>query len=113
MTEGRRATFDYGAIKDEHRAVAEEISKVCLELGYDELAALIAKKFEVVVRPVFDIRTTKIFEACQKANIYMTTNGLMSDGDMDYPIIGICDDIRKVERLYHIIKRTENDSEEF
>jgi hypothetical protein len=102
----RKATFDYGNLKKEHKEAAEEIIKICESQGNFDLANLLKKNFDIVVRPVFDLSTTEMFKYCKEVDIFLATHGLIvdSDSEMDYPVVGICDDIRKIEKLISIIK---------
>jgi hypothetical protein len=102
----RVAIFDYGNMKEEHKATAEEIARLCEEMGNHVMSDVIKEKFGLVVRPRFDPETSEFFKYCKEANVFPTVQGMMVDlnQDMDYPIVAICDDIRKIENLVSIIK---------
>lgn len=104
----RKATFDYGNMKLEHKEAAEEIVRLCEANGNEVLAELIKKNFNLVVRPIFNPEDTEFFKYCKQANIFPTVQGIMVDygQEIDYPVVAICDDIRKIENLVNIIKES-------
>lgn len=100
--------FDYGSLNDDHRAAAQEIVEILQSMGNDHVAHAISHRFKLKEPNRMDHTKTKIFEACQTADIFLGLQGFLvdhSDPDKtEYPIVSISEDIRKLETLYNIIK---------
>ena len=92
--------FDYGNITEEHKRVVEEIVSLCDSLGNETLSELLKHKFKIVSRPRYDMESSTFVEKCRKNNIYCAIQGYVTDSDgIDYPIVSICEDIRKLNQL--------------
>jgi len=100
--------FDYGNITAEHRAAAEEISLLLDNMGQQLLSDLIKEKFGIVQTPRYDISEHEFVKACVRADLYCAIQGFVKDGsgNIEYPVIAICDDSRKFFNLYNIIKNS-------
>lgn len=101
-----KPVFDYGKLKPEHQEAALEIISILEKSNNLMLAELIKEKFQIKVRPQFDIENTAFVEACKEAGLYCSIQGVIQEqgSDVDYQFISICDDIRKFLKLYDIIK---------
>lgn len=101
-----KPVFDYGKIKPEHQEAALEIINLLENSGNILLAELIKEKFQIKIRPQFDIDNTEFVEACKEAGLYCSIQGILHEegSDIDYQFISISDDIRKFLKLYDIIK---------
>lgn len=100
--------FDYGSLNDDHKAAAQEIAEILRNMGNEHLAIAISQRFKLEEPNRFDYKTTKFFEACAKADVYLGMQGYVVDhrdpDKTEYPIVSISEDIRKLENLYDIIK---------
>jgi hypothetical protein len=91
--------LDFGALTKEHKKVAEEIIKMADEMGLPMLSELIKQKFKIVDIPVYDFSKTKFAEKLKENNINLLVQGYNLENGVKYPIVAICEDIRKLEKL--------------
>ena len=98
--------FDYGSIKKEHLEAATEILRVLKEeLRVSDLALEYIKlKFQIKEIPTYNIEDSKLYKAAKKANLYLPIVGHIVEGtgleSKKYPVIGISEDIRKLDKLF-------------
>lgn len=102
--------FDYGSIKPEHQAAAEEIAKFLASQGQEELGELVKQRFKVKEIPMYDLSQSEFVKYCQEAGIFVAGQGYIVEGEglnkMQYPMVAICDDIRRVEKIVDVIKNS-------
>ena len=100
--------FDYGKITDEQKKAAEEICLLLQTLGQPLLSDLIKEKFGIVQTPKYNIDEHEFVKACMQAELHCAIQGFVKDGtgNIEYPVIAICDDSRKFFNLYNIIKNS-------
>lgn len=102
--------FDYGSIRPEHQAAAEEIAKFLAENGQADLGELIKQRFKVKEIPSYDLSQSEFVKYCKEAGIYVAGQGYLVEGEglnqMQYPMITICDDIRRIEKIVEVIKNS-------
>jgi hypothetical protein len=77
------------------------------------LAELVKQRFKVVEIPRYDINESPFIDACKEAGIFAAVQGYLQEGSdlekMEYPLVSICEDIRKLEKLIPAIKKKYND----
>jgi hypothetical protein len=106
---GMRPVFDYRVINDDHKAAAEEIANILEGMNQEMLAELIKHKFQVIERPKYDMKESKFVKHCADAGVYCSIQGHTLDGDgIEYPLISICEDIRKLNNLVDIVREGKN-----
>ena len=107
----KKHTFNYGEINDDHKAAAEEIADLIAKSGNEMLSELIKQRFKITSIPRYDIKNSKFAEACMEAGVFPSVQGYLQEGDgldkFEYPLIGITEDVRKLEKLYEHIKNSE------
>lgn len=100
--------FDYGDVKEEHVAAAEEIANLCLQFGQPEIAAEIKRKFKIVEVPKYDIEASEFVQECKKRGVYVSIQGIIHEGEgpslMEYQLVGISGDIRKMNEFIRAVK---------
>ena len=100
--------FNYGDIKEEHKEAAVEIANLIANSGNPMLADLVKQRFKVVEIPRYDINLSPFIDACKEAGIFAAVQGYVQEGSdlekMEYPLISICEDIRKFQKLVTAIK---------
>jgi hypothetical protein len=114
MTEEQQTTkkhvFNYGEITADHKEAAEEIANFISGSGNEMLAELIKQRFKVTSIPRYDIKESKFANACVAAGVFPSVQGYLQEGDgldkKEYPLIGITEDVRKLEKLYEAIKNS-------
>jgi len=103
--------FNYGNISDAHKDAAKEIANIIASSGNIMLAEVIKQRFKVVEIPKFNLEDSKFAKACMIAGVFPAVQGHVQEGSdldkMEYPLVGICEDIRKLEKLYEVIKNSE------
>jgi hypothetical protein len=104
-----KIVFNYGEIKDEHKEAASECANILENMNHPELAELIKKQFKIVENPKFDFHGHPFVKAAEQAEVFCSVQGFVSDNGVDYPIIGITDDVRKIINLYNCIKNDETE----
>ena len=106
----QKELFNYGEIKDEHKDAADECANILQNMNHPELAELIRKQFKIIENKKFDFKDHPFVKATEQAEVFCSVQGFVSDNEIDYPIIGITEDVRKIMNLYKCIK---NDSVEW
>ena len=102
--------FNYGEITEEHKDAAKEIAGIVESFGNPMLSELIKQKFKVTEIPRYDLKDSKFAQACIQANVFPSVQGYVQEGTdlnkTEYPLIGISEDVRKLEKLFEIIKNS-------
>lgn len=102
--------FDYGSINQDHIAAATEIAGLAEQFGSSMLAELIRSRFKVKEIPKYDMTNSKFINECTKANIHCNVQGFVQEGQepdyMQYQLVSICEDIRKLDAFIDSIKST-------
>ena len=98
-TENMKPVFDYGSLKQEHKDTAEEIAKILSGAGQDMLATLIKEKFQLVEKPTYDWENSPFVLAAVEAGLYCNCQGTVVDNGVNYQIVSITDDIRRLEKI--------------
>ena len=96
--------FDYNSITDEHKKAVKEVLSVLEEFGYDMVIDMIKVQFGIVSRPRYDLKESEFVKCCEKANILTITQGYVVDNNIEYPVVFIQDDIRKLNEFIEKIK---------
>ena len=109
MTKEFNHVFDYGSLTDEHKEAAGEIAKVLNEKGLESIASEILTNFKIKSIPKYD-SNSPFWESVTEAGMFAAVQGHTIEKDqhgnqMEYPLIVLCDDIRKFENLYNIIEK--------
>jgi hypothetical protein len=102
-TEGMEPVFDYGSLKKEHKETAAEIAKILNQSGQTLLADLIKEKFELVEKPSYDWENSPFVLAAIEAGLYCNCQGTVVDNGVNYQIVSITDDIRRLEKIIPVI----------
>lgn len=102
--------FNYGDLNDHHKEAAEEIANLVAGAGNEMLSELIKQRFKVVSIPRYDIKESKFAQACIESGIFPSVQGYLQEGDgldkFEYPLVGVTEDVRKLEKLYEYIKNS-------
>lgn len=100
--------FNYGDISEQHKEAAVEIAGLIANSGNPMLAELVKQRFKIVQVPRYDINQSPFIEACKSAGVFPAVQGYVQEGvdvdKMEYPLISICEDVRKLEKLVEAIK---------
>lgn len=100
--------FDYGSLNDDHKKAAEEIASLAEHHGMSMFAELIKTRFQVKEIPKYDISQSEFVKYCEKAGLNLAIQGFIREGTepniIQYPLMTLCDDVRKLEKLVEVIK---------
>jgi hypothetical protein len=101
-----KPVFDYNAVTVQHKEAADEIANLLAAMGQEMIAELIKEKFKIVEKPKFPFQETEFVKACSEVGIFCAVQGWLVDGsgNMEFPIISISDDCRRLIELYNHIK---------
>jgi len=103
--------FDYGALTDEHKEAAQEIAEYLQTQGLTDVANALRLRFKLKEIPKMSIDDSPFVAACKAAGLYCAIQGYIQEGQepdiIQYPLIALCDDIRKFELLVPVIKSME------
>lgn len=105
MAENLIPLFDYGSLNDDHKAAAEECVALANQLGQPMLAELIKAKFQLVEPKRFDMDTSKFVAAAKEAGIYIAIQGHIKEGDTEYQLVSVNEDIRKLEKFIELLQK--------
>jgi hypothetical protein len=97
--------FDYRNISDDHKEAAQEICGILKQHGHDLTAELIRQRFELVEQKVFDHVNLDVIQDMIDAGIYCNVQGFIKEGDINYPMIAICEDVRKLISFHENLKK--------
>lgn len=107
----RKPVFDYGNITQEHKDAAEEIITMLEATGQSGLASDLRYKFQLAEIKKYDWSASEFVRYCKLADIYVAGQGHLMEGEgedaMQYPLFAICEDVRKLEKLIHVIKNND------
>jgi hypothetical protein len=103
-----KTLFNYGDIRPDHVDAAEEIAKFLEEQGLATQAEIIRSRFKVIEIPSYDINQSIFVQYCRKFGIAFGGQGSIVEGDepnqMQYPMIAISGDIRRLDNFVEFIK---------
>lgn len=103
MSNDTKLVFNYGDIKDEHKEAAAECANMMEQMNNSMAAELIRKQFKIVENPKFDLTGHPLVKAAEKADVFLSVQGFITDNGIDYPIIGITADVRRLIDLHNQI----------
>ena len=94
--------YDHGSITKRDQLVVEECLKFIDQSLHDE----VREKFEMKVRPIYEVKNHPMWKILEQCKIMPTLQGYdfnLETGSTRYPIYAICEDFRKLEKLYEAI----------
>ena len=101
--------FNYGEISDNDKRVVEEVIKLAKQQGLDIFVKFLEHKFNIVEQPTYDFEESEFVKEAAKNGLFVSVQGTIKSGnkpdDIVYPVISICEDIRKFEKFYNAIKK--------
>tara|TARA_Y100001937_G_scaffold72524_1_gene98695 strand:- start:2091 stop:2516 length:426 start_codon:yes stop_codon:yes gene_type:complete len=94
--------YDHGSITKRDQLVVEE----CLKFIDPGLHDEVKEKFEMKTRPIYEVKNHPMWKILKELNIFPALQGYdfsSETGSTRYPIYAICEDFRKLEKLYEAI----------
>jgi hypothetical protein len=107
--------FDYGDIKDDHKAAAQEIASLLDNQNLGNIAEDIRIRFKIKEIPKYKFDQHPLVDAAKEVGLYVAVQGhireIQEDGTpLEFPIIVLSDDCRKFEKLYDaIVNKVKNE----
>jgi hypothetical protein len=97
--------FDYGSLNDDHKAAAEECVALAKQMNQPMLAELIKVKFQLVEPNRYDMDSSKFVQAAKEAGIYIAIQGHVKEGDTEYQLVSVNEDIRKLDKFIELLNK--------
>jgi hypothetical protein len=91
--------FNYDTINESHKEAAEEIFDLLSSSGQPVLAELVKTKFRLLPKNRFDMNNTEFITRCKDSQIFAALQGWITEDGVDYPVVSITEDIRKLEEF--------------
>jgi hypothetical protein len=91
--------FDYGNIKKEHIEAVEEVCKILNESNQSMISELLKAKFKIKENPKYDTTLSLFLNILKNNKINYSIQGYINENNIDYPIINISEDIRKLDQI--------------
>jgi hypothetical protein len=97
--------FDFSEINDEHKRAVKEVCEILKQQGVEEnVIKELQLKFKIKKLPTYDISESPFVQYCKKNNIVPLEQGNVTVKENNetklYPIIAVCEDIRKINILF-------------
>ena len=99
MSKKVKYIFDYGNIKKEHIEAVEEVCKILDESNQNMISELLKAKFKIKKNPKYDITLSLFLNILKNNKINYSIQGYINENNIDYPIINISEDIRKLDKI--------------
>ena len=95
--------YDYGNITDDDRILIREICEQLEQNGNKSDSEYLKQQFQLKQAWQYDLKNSPFVKFCQNNDIRISKQGYMTtfqnNETREYPIISICEDIRKFEKL--------------
>ena len=104
--ENVKLMFDYFIINDDHKAAVSEVCRLLETMGQAHLTHHIKQKFKIIEPPKYDLNESEFIKACNKAGITYSIQGHLFGNEVDYQMVGIIEDIRKLNDFVKQIKES-------
>jgi methyl coenzyme M reductase subunit D len=106
-TQGKiKLMFDYHIVNDDHKAAVSEVCRLLEGMGQAHLTDHIKRKFKVIEPPKYDLNESEFIKACNDAGITYSVQGHLFGNEVDYQMVGIVEDIRKLNDFIKKIKES-------
>ena len=105
--------YDYRNISDNDKKLVKEIISILEKDNNYAMSNQLKVTFKLTDTNVYDIEKSEFFKACQKHNINLQKQGIVTVMEnnitTEYPVISICEDIRRLNNfIKNISKKDEN-----
>lgn len=91
--------FDYGNIKKEHIEAIEEVCKILEESNQNMISELLKVKFKIKENPKYDNSLSLFLNILKSNKINYSIQGYINENNIDFPIINISEDLRKLDKI--------------
>jgi hypothetical protein len=96
--------FDYGSIKEEHKAAAEECAKL-IEAENPSIASLIRERFKIIEPKRVPLESSEFYRVAKTFGINPTEQGYMVGPDgVHVPMVAVFGDIKQLDNFLHYYK---------
>tara|TARA_B110000285_G_scaffold34422_1_gene36567 strand:+ start:1594 stop:2418 length:825 start_codon:yes stop_codon:yes gene_type:complete len=108
--------YDYGQITKEDQVLVNEIINLLEEKGEKDLTQQLKHQFQIIEHEKFNLEDSIFFQTCKKAGLRLHPQGdvmVTENGKTTlYPMIDVCDDIRKFDKMISDLMNLVNDNME-
>jgi|694.fasta_scaffold131948_2 hypothetical protein len=95
--------FDYGNIKDDHKALVKDIILRLEKNNQTDLIQDLKVLFKIEESEKYNIEESVFYQYCKKVNVPINRQGTITElkngKNIEYPIISVCDDVRKLNSI--------------
>ena len=100
--------FNFGELNNDHTRAVQEACEILKTQGVDKaIINELQLKFKVKELPKYDLNTSPFLQYCKKNNIMFSEQGNITVKENDkiklYPVIGVVEDIRILNKLFENI----------
>ena len=96
--ENRILPFSYDSVTERDREVVEEVLRE-LNLQDSLLSEKVREKFEFTPTTEVPYENSIFYQLCKQNEIYISPQGFIKEGNVKYPLLSICADIRELDKL--------------
>ena len=108
--------YDYGQITKDDQVLVNEIINLLEEKGEKDLTQQLKQQFRIIEHEKFNLEDSIFFQTCKKAGLRLHPQGdvmVTENGKTTlYPMIDVCDDIRKFDKMISDLMNLVNDNME-
>lgn len=96
--------FDYGSIKEEHKAAAEECAKL-IEAENPSIASLIRERFKIIEPKRVPLESSEFYRVAKNFGINPSEQGYMVGPDgVHIPMVAVFGDIKQLDNFLQYYK---------
>ena len=96
--------FDYSLVNDDHQNAIREVFELLKQhdLENSDLAKELTKRFNFDPPKQYNIKNSLFVQCCEKAGVWYSNQGHIKQGDIEYPLIAVQDDTRKLDEIVKV-----------
>ena len=108
--------YDYGQITKDDQVLVNEIVNILEAKGQKEIALNLKEQFQIIEHEKFNLQDSIFFQTCKNAGLRIHPQGdiMVTENGKTvlYPMVDVCDDIRKFDKMISDLMKLVNDNME-
>jgi hypothetical protein len=108
MEQNKRMKLDVLNLNQDHKDAAQEICDMLDEMGQSIIVPLIKERFRLIQRNRFVVDESKFAQIAKKHGVFFHAQGYVIEGDNEYPMILVSEDIRKLDSMIEDLTSNDN-----
>ncbi len=108
--------YDYGQITKDDQVLVNEIVNILEKKGEKEISQSLKHQFKLIEHEKYDLKDSVFFQVCDRAGLRVHQQGevmVTENGKTTlYPLVDVCDDIRKLDKMISDLMNLVNDNME-